>query len=54
MKDTLNTIIKCAAVFGGVMLIIHRRVIAAAITGSDMPQAPEWHKKFFSCMQEKK
>ena len=24
--------------------IVHRRVIAALVTGSPMPEPPEWHK----------
>ena len=45
MKKVLIEVIKCLAVLTGVFLIIHRRVIAAAITGSEMPEMPEWHKK---------
>ena len=29
----------------GVLLIIHRHVISACITGEQMPEPPEWHKK---------
>lgn len=47
MKETMNMIIRCMAVCCGVFLIIHRRVIAACLTGTPMPEAPEWHKKFF-------
>ena len=36
----------------GALLVIHRRVIAAAITGEDMPEPPEWHKKYFTCCAE--
>ena len=50
MKKTGNEVIKGLVVLVGVLLIIHRRVIAAAITGSEMPEMPEWHKKCFkSC-----
>ena len=52
MRKTINTIIRCLAVCCGVMLIIHRRVIAAAITGDPMPEPPEWHKKFLKCCME--
>lgn len=52
MKKTLNCLIRHAAVCCGVMLIIHRRVIAAAITGTEMPEAPEWHKHFCPCMKK--
>ena len=47
MKKTGNEVIKCLVVLVGVLLIIHRRVIAAAITGSEMPEMLEWHKKCF-------
>ncbi len=46
MRHAINMVIRCMAVCCGVFLIIHRRVIAAAITGSEMPEMPEWHKKF--------
>ena len=49
-KKTVNICIRCLAVCCGVFLIIHRRVIAACITGIDMPEAPEWHKKCFKCL----
>jgi len=41
------------AVCCGLFLIIHRHVIAACITGSPMPEAPEWHKKCFKCLAGK-
>lgn len=47
MKNAVKSIISCLAIFCGLFLIIHRHVIAAAITGSEMPEAPEWHKKLF-------
>lgn len=47
MKKTMYTLISCMAVCCGLFLIIHRHVIAACITGSPMPEAPEWHKKCF-------
>ena len=40
MRKTINTIIRCLAICCGVMLIIHRRVIAACITGIEMPDPP--------------
>ncbi len=49
IKKAVNTCIRCLAVCCGVFLIIHRRVLAAALTGIDMPEAPEWHKKCFGC-----
>lgn len=53
MRNVLKTIIACMAVCCGVFLIIHRNVIAACITGSPMPEAPEWHKKMFGhCIGE--
>lgn len=50
MKHTFKTLLKCMAVVSGVLLIIHRRVIAAAVTGRPMPDMPEWHKKIFKCL----
>ncbi len=47
IKNYCKAIIECCAVCCGVLLIIHRRVISAALTGSPMPEAPEWHKKCF-------
>ncbi len=47
VKKTVNTIIRCLAVCCGVFLIIHRRVIAACLTGIEMPEAPAWHKRCF-------
>lgn len=52
MRKTINTIIRCLAICCGVMLIIHRRVIAACITGIEMPEAPEWHKKCFKFLNK--
>mgnify|MGYP006872993427 CR=1 FL=1 len=53
MKQALNIMIRCTAVCCGVLLIIHRRVIAACITGGPIPEAPEWHKKCFKCLNAK-
>ena len=53
MKQTIKALISCMAVCCGVLLIIHRRVIAACITGDPMPEAPEWHKKCFKCLADK-
>ena len=47
MKNTVKMLIECAAVCTGVLLIIHRHVISACLTGSPMPEPPEWHKKCF-------
>ena len=52
MRKTINTIIRCLAVCCGVMLIIHCRVIAACITGIEMPEVPEWHKKCFKFLNK--
>ena len=50
----LNTCIRFGAICCGVFLIIHRRVIAACLTGIEMPEAPAWHKKCFKiCCKEK-
>lgn len=47
MKNTFKVLIEFTVVVIAVLLIIHRRVIAAVVTGSKMPEMPEWHKKFF-------
>ena len=49
MEKTFKAVIECAVVCCGVLLIIHRRVIAAAVTGSEMPKMPEWHKRLLCC-----
>lgn len=54
VKKALNTCIRCCAVCCGVFLIIHRRVFAAVLTGSPMPEAPAWHKKCFACLKKEK
>jgi len=46
MKNTFKYLIEICAVLCGLFLIIHRRVIAACLSGTEMPEAPEWHKKF--------
>ena len=52
MKNTVKALISCAAVMCGVLLIIHRRVIVAAITGEPIPEMPEWHKKMLCCSKK--
>ena len=52
MKDTIRTVIDICIIMCAVFLIIHRRVISAALTGSPMPEAPEWHKKCFMCKEK--
>lgn len=47
MKNTFKVLLEFTVIVIAVLLIIHRRVIAAAVTGSEMPEMPEWHKKFF-------
>ncbi len=54
MKSVCSAVIECCAVCCGVLLIIHRRVFAAVLTGSPMPEAPEWHKKCFACLKKEK
>ncbi|MBR1430462.1 hypothetical protein [Ruminococcus sp.] len=53
MKNTVRSLIDICIIMCGVFLIIHRRVISAALTGEQMPEAPEWHKKFCPCKKEK-
>lgn len=45
MNHIIKAIVGCAAACFVLMLIAHRRVIAAYITGEPMPEAPEWHRK---------
>lgn len=47
MKNTFKVLLEFTVIVIAVLLIIHRRVIAAAVTGSEMSEMPEWHKKFF-------
>ena len=49
MKNAWKILLICVAVLFAAFLVIHRRVIAAWITGSPMPEMPEWHKKCFKC-----
>ena len=44
--DMFKKLIKLVLILAGVWAIIHRRVIASYLTGSPMPEAPEWHKRF--------
>ena len=53
-KDTVRSVIDCFIIMLGVFLIVHRRVFSALLTGEQMPEAPEWHKKCFGCGKEKK
>ncbi|MBQ5311466.1 MAG: hypothetical protein ILP19_05440 [Oscillospiraceae bacterium] len=50
-KDTVRLIIDIFVILLGVFLIIHRRVISACLTGTEMPEAPAWHK-CFGCGKE--
>lgn len=45
--------LKFLAIVAGVFLIIHRRVIWACLTGTEMPEPPEWHKKFIPCLGDR-
>lgn len=47
IKEAFNACIRFCAVCCGLLLIIHRRVIAACLTGVEMPEMPEWHRKCF-------
>ena len=49
----MKRVFKFLAIVAGVLLIIHRRVIWACLTGTEMPEPPEWHKKFIPCLREK-
>ena len=52
MNKLAKAAIFCTRAAFGALLVIHRRVIAAAITGEDMPEPPEWHKQYFTCCAE--
>ncbi len=54
IKKALNICIRCCAVCCGLFLILHCRVIAARLTGTEMPEAPAWHKKCCACCNEEK
>lgn len=47
MKNGIKAVIECSVVCFAVLLIIHRHVISACMTGDELPEAPEWHKKCF-------
>ncbi len=47
MKNSVKLLIQIMVCIIAVLLIIHRRVIAAALTGDPIPEMPEWHKKVF-------
>ena len=52
MNKLARAALICTLAACGALLVIHRRMIAAAITGEDMPEPPEWHKKYFACCAE--
>ena len=52
MNNLAKAAIFCTAAACVGLLVIHRKVIAAAITGGDMPEPPEWHKKYLACCAE--
>ncbi len=54
MKNKVRALIDCCIIMAGVLLIIHRRVISALITGEPMPEMPEWHKKCFGSLKCRK
>ncbi len=50
----MKRVFKILAIAAGVLLVIHRRVIWVCLTGSEMPEPPEWHKKFIPCLSAEK
>ena len=48
----VRAVIECAVIMLAVFLIIHRHVVSACLTGSEMPEPPEWHKKWFPWMNK--
>ena len=47
MKKTVRILIEVGVILVSLWMIIHRRVIAACLTGIEMPEAPEWHRRCF-------
>ena len=45
IKKVLNVCVCCCVACCGLFLLAHCRVIAAHLTGSEMPKAPAWHGK---------
>ncbi|MBO5496133.1 MAG: hypothetical protein J5967_01910 [Oscillospiraceae bacterium] len=45
IKKALTVCLCCCVVCLGLFLLAHRRVIAARLTGAEMPKAPAWHGK---------
>lgn len=43
----IRTFLLCVCGLFVVWGIIHRSVIAAWVSGDEMPEPPEWHKKCF-------
>ena len=47
MRKALRACFACLFMMTAVWAVIHRRVIAACINGKELPEPPEWHKKWF-------
>ena len=45
IKKVLNVCVCCCVACCGLFLLAQCRVIAARLTGSEMPKAPAWHGK---------
>ena len=45
IRKALTVCLCCCVVCLGLFLLAHRRVIAARLTGAEMPKAPAWHGK---------
>ncbi len=54
MKKAIKTIVIVELILTVVFLIVHRRVIKAWLTGSEMPKAPDWHPNFCGIKNERK
>ena len=46
MKKALFIALGVVAGCAATSLVVHRRVVAAAIKGDPLPEPPEWHKKW--------
>ncbi len=46
IMKALKTVLMLTGLCTICWLIIHRRVVWSWLTGAEMPEMPEWHKKF--------
>lgn len=51
MRTIANLALGIAAGSIVACLVVHRRVVAAVIKGSPLPEPPEWHKVWHPCLK---